>query len=265
MPVIKGLEWTFDTVAGKYEKIRPGYTDELYKMIFDYITLDNTSRVVEVGIGGGQATLPILQTGCALTAVEYGENFSKLCEEKFKEYNKFSVITDKFENVCFPDSTYDLVYSASAFHWVPEEIGYAKVFDMLKSGGVFARFANHPYRDKGNVALSDAIDDLYSKYYCAYHGKDIKGAKEYTEEQAAQRARIAEKYGFIDIKHALFYRTRSFTAKEYTELLGTYSDHIAIEENLRKEFFSKIEEAIEQYGGLFTLYDTIDLQLARKP
>ena len=181
MPVIKGLEWTFDTVAGKYEKFRPGYTDELYKMIFDYITLDNTSRVVEVGIGGGQATLPILQTGCALTAVEYGENFSRLCEEKFKEYDRFSVITDKFENVSFPDATYDLVYSASAFHWVPEEIGYSKVFSMLKNGGVFARFANHPYKDKGNVALSDAIDDLYSKYYCAYHGKDIKGAKEYTD------------------------------------------------------------------------------------
>ena len=136
MPVIKGLEWTFDTVASKYEKFRPGYTDELYKMIFDYITIDNFSNVVEVGIGGGQATLPVLQTGCTLTAIEYGENFSKLCEEKFKEYKNFSVITDKFENVSFADSEYDLVYSASAFHWVPEDIGYSKVYDMLKSGGV---------------------------------------------------------------------------------------------------------------------------------
>ncbi len=265
MPVIKGLEWTFDTVANRYEKLRPGYTDELYKMIFGYITIDASSSVVEVGIGGGQATLPVLQTGCVLTAVEYGENFSRLCEEKFQAYDRFSVITDKFENVTFPADAYDFVYSASAFHWVPEEIGYTKVFDMLKSGGVFARFANHPYKDKGNVALSDTIDELYSKYYCAYHGKDIKEAKEYTEEQAIQRARIAEKYGFVDIKHALFYRTRTFSAREYTELLGTYSDHIAIEENLRKEFFSKIEEAINRYGGSFTLYDTIDLQLARKP
>ena len=96
MPVIKGLEWTFDTVASKYEKLRPGYTDELYQMIFDYIPIDNLSNVVEVGIGGGQATLPILKTGCTLTGIEYGENFSKLCEEKFKEYKKFSVITDKF-------------------------------------------------------------------------------------------------------------------------------------------------------------------------
>lgn len=265
MPVIKGLEWTFDTVAKKYEKLRPGYTEEVYKTIFEYISINDTSNVVEVGSGGGQATFPILQTGCTLTAVEYGENFSKLCEEKFRGYSKFSVITDKFENVTLPESAYDLVYSASAFHWVPEEIGYTKVFNMLKSGGVFARFANHPYKDKGNMALSDAIDELYAKYYCAYHGKGIKEAKEYTEEQAMQRAQIAEKYGFVDIKHTLFYRTRTFSAKEYTELLGTYSDHIAIEENLRKEFFAKIEEAIDEHGGSFTLYDTIDLQLARKP
>ena len=80
-----------------------------------------------------------------------------------------------------------------------------------------------------------------------------------------QIAQIAKKYGFIDIRHALFYRTRTFSAKEYTELLGTYSDHIAIEETIRTEFFSKIEETINQFGGSFTLYDTIDLQLARKP
>ena len=128
MPIIKGLEWTFDTVASKYEKLRPGYPDELYKKIFDYITIDSLSNVVEVGIGGGQATLPILKTGCTLTGIERGENFAKLCEEKFKEYGKFSVITDKFENVTFADSKYDLVYSASAFHWVPEDIGYSKYY-----------------------------------------------------------------------------------------------------------------------------------------
>ena len=101
MPVIKGLEWAFDTVASTYEKFRPGYVDDLYKMLFDYIPIDKSSHVVEVGIGGGQAALPILKTGCSLTAVEYGENFSKLCEQKFKEYKNFSVITEKFENVSF--------------------------------------------------------------------------------------------------------------------------------------------------------------------
>ena len=75
---------------------------------------------------------------------------------------------------------------------------------------------------------------------------------------------IAEKYGFTDIRYALFYRTRTFSAEEYRTLLGTYSDHIAIEETMRNEFFAKIEEAINAHGGTITIYDTIDLQLARK-
>lgn len=264
MAVIKGLEWTFDTVASTYEKFRPGYVAELYQAIFDYIPINQASKVVEVGIGGGQATLPVLQTECELTAVEYGAHFSELCREKFKDYPKFSVITGKFEDAVLDNDTYDLVFSASAFHWVPEDIGYPKVFSILKSGGVFARFANHPFRDKGKPALSEEMDRIYKEYYYTYHKRKQETPQEYTEEQARQRALIAGKYGFTDIQYALFQRTRTFTAKEYCTLLGTYSDHIAIEETIRKAFFSKIEDAINDHGGTITIYDMIDLQLARK-
>jgi ubiquinone/menaquinone biosynthesis C-methylase UbiE len=204
-----------------------------------------------------------LQTGCNLTAIDYGENFCEICREKFKEYTNFSAVSGKFEDVDF-NCEYDLIYSASAFHWIPEEIGYKKVYDMLKDGGVFARFANHPYRDKGKPALSEEMDRIYAEYYYKYHKKEPKTPVEYTEQQAYDRALIAEKYGFTDIQYKLFYRTRTFSAKEYITLLGTYSDHIAIEETIRKEFFSKIEEAINRLGGEITIYDTIDLQLARK-
>ena len=124
MPVIPGLGWTFDTVAATYEKLRPGYVEALYQDIFAYCPLDAASRAVEVGIGGGQATGPILATGCAVTAVEPGENFCALCKEKFAAYPNFSVVNGKFEDVEFPRTSCDLVSSASAFHWVPEEIGY---------------------------------------------------------------------------------------------------------------------------------------------
>ena len=264
MPTQKGLEWTFDTVAAAYEKLRPGYVDELYQTIFDYIPIDENSSVVEVGSGGGQATAPMLKTGCRLTAVECGRQFSELLRERFREYSDFSVVTDKFENVEFPDGAFDLVYSASAFHWVPEEIGYKKVFSMLKSGGAFARFANHPYRDRGNPDLSTEIDAIYDEYYYTYYNKMRKPMVEYTQAQAKERALTAEKYGFSDIRYKMFYRERRFTAKEYVALLGTYSDHIAIEEKIRTEFFSKIAEASNNHGGVITLYDTIDLQLARK-
>jgi len=265
MPIIDGLGWTFDTVADIYEKLRPGYVEGVYDRIRDYVPLSERSRAVEVGIGGGQATKPILDTGCQVTAVEPGEEFSKLCMVKFGAYPGFSVITGKFEAVDFAPESCDLVYSASAFHWVPEEIGYRKAYDMLRPGGAFARFANHPHPDQGRPEMSAAIQEAYARYYYPYHRREINHQAFYGEEQAAARADIARRYGFTDIAWALFRRTRSFTAKEYITLLGTYSDHIVIDETTRRKFFGEIEQTIHDFGGEITLYDTIDLALARKP
>ena len=112
--------------------------------------------------------MPVLKTGCTVTAVEYGEQLGQLCREKFRSWSGFSVITGRFEQVSLPDDSCDLVYSASAFHWIPEETGYTKVYRILKSGGAFARFANHPYRGKDHPDLFGAIDGIYAKYYYAY-------------------------------------------------------------------------------------------------
>lgn len=49
------------------------------------------------------------------SAVEYGEHFSELCREKFKDYPNFSVITDKFENIDFANEAYNLVFSAKEY------------------------------------------------------------------------------------------------------------------------------------------------------
>lgn len=260
MPVIPGLGWTFDTVAATYEKLRPGYVEALYQDIFAYCPLDAASHAVEVGIGGGQATEPILATGCAVTAVEPGANFCALCREKFAAYPGFAAVNASFEDADLPPESCDLVYSASAFHWVPEEIGYRKAYDILRPGGAFARFANHPFKDKGRPGMHEALQEVYAIYM---PGSLVPN--EYSEEQAARRAAIAAKYSFTDIQHRLYRRTRDFTAAEYVQLLGTYSDHIAIEEKTRGRFFREIEAAINRLGGRITIYDTIDLQLARKP
>ena len=264
MPSQEGYEWIFDSVADTYEKFRPGYVPQLYKVLFDYIPIDRDSNVLEIGIGSGQATLPFLKTGCRLTAVEYGENFSDILKDKFGEYENFSVITGKFEDTDAEDDAYDLIFAATSFHWIPEKEGYEKVYSMLKKGGAFARFANHPHPNKNNSGLADEIESLYDKYYYTWHNKKREPLREYTEEQAAEIADTAKKYGFTDIEYKLFFRERTFSAEEYIQLLGTYSDHMAIEGNIRNEFFSEIAKAINDHGGELTISDTIDLQLARK-
>lgn len=260
MAAIKGLENTFNSVYEEYDKWRPTYVKELYNDIFNFIEINSLSNVLEVGIGTGQATLPILQTDCNLTAIELGDQLAEFSKNKFKEYSKFNVINTDFQDFVCPSNSFELIYSASAFHWIPEDIGYTKVFDMLKSGGVFARFANHPYKDKKRNEIHSEFERIYAKYMPG----SLVG-EEYGEQNAKKRADIACKYGFIDTSYRLYHRTRSFTAEEYTSLLGTYSDHIAIKEIIRNKFFDEIKDVINNNGGVITLYDTMDLQLARKP
>ena len=260
MPVLPGLERTFDSIAQAYDRWRPGYGDAAYQAIFAYCPVSAQSNVVEIGIGSGQATRPFLQKGCHVTAVEPGEQFAALCRAKFQEYPAFLIRTGKLEETDFPDGTVDLVFSATAFHWIAQEIGYPKVFSMLKSGGAFVRMDNHPFEDKGRTKLADEIQALYR----VYMGSTARPV-EYGDAMAKAKAEIAARYGFTDIRYQLLKRTRQFSAREYTALLGTYSDHIAIEETKRKEFFEKIEQAIDRHGGRYTVYDTIELQLARKP
>ncbi|QHQ62966.1 methyltransferase domain-containing protein [Anaerocolumna sedimenticola] len=260
MPTTEGLEITFNTVYFEYDKWRPTYPKELYNEIFNIKEINPLSNILEIGIGTGQATLPLLETGCSLTAIELGDQLAEYSKEKFKNYEQFKVKNIAFQNFECPSNSFDLIFSATAFHWIPEEIGYTKVFDLLKSGGIFARFANHPYKDKKCNEIHDAFQKIYAKYMPGSLAGD-----EYSEENAKNIANIACKYGFTDISYKLYHRTRTFTANDYTMLLGTYSDHIAIEETTRKKFFAEIRQAIDDNGGIITLYDTIDLQIARKP
>ncbi len=58
--------------------------------------------------------------------MEYGENLAELCRQKFKEFPKFSAVTAKFEDYMCDNNLCDLIYSASAFQLIQEDIGYTK-------------------------------------------------------------------------------------------------------------------------------------------
>lgn len=254
------LKTQFNDVYEAYDRWRPTYVPELYRDIFAYHSIGALSRVLEVGIGTGQATQPILQTGCALTAVELGDKLAAYCEQKFIGYENFSIVNLPFEQLECESASLDMVYSASAFHWIPEAVGYPRVFDLLKSGGAFARFANHPHHRKGDERIFEAIQSVYAKYMPRTAPGPACGI-----DQARQRSNISEKYGFIDQKVALYRRDRTFCAQDYVALIGTYSDHSSLPPEQKKGLFDGVYSAINDFGGTFTLTDTIDLQLARKP
>ncbi|MDO4487784.1 MAG: class I SAM-dependent methyltransferase [Eubacteriales bacterium] len=260
----RNLADTFNEVATTYDKYRPGYVDELYEDIFRYVSITDSDSCLEIGIGTGLATLPFLNKCGQLTAVEYGHDLADLCSQKFSHYENFDVKEGKFEELPIENDSYKLIYAATAFHWIPEKEGYEKVYSLLEPGGAFARFANHPFRKDDGSGLCEEIDEAYNKYFYPYYNQQPKVIREYSEEDVKRIAELPLKYGFTDTEYHIYHRERHFTADEYISLLGTYSNHIAIEESVKKPFFEAIHEAIIRHGDVITIRDTIDLELARK-
>ncbi len=253
------FEKTFDNAAVDYDKSRPMYVKEIYEDIFNYKQVNQDSHVLEIGIGTGKAAMPILDTHCHFVGIEPGENLAALAKERLRKYTNFSLYNQTLQDYMCADNSFDLVYAATAFHWIPEEYGYRRVYDLLKSGGVFARFAYHAGADKGRRVLTDEIQELYRKYM--YQEKHLA---EFGDADAKGLADKALAYGFVDVKHMLYHTTKDFTADEYISLLKTYPNHMELESVAREKLFEGISQAIVDNGGIMTVYYTMDLELARK-
>ena len=130
----------------------------------DTFEIIKNTKIPEIGCGTGQATERFLKTGANLLAIEPGEKMASFCTEKFNENENFKIINTTFENAELGESQYDLVFSATAFHWVDEKIGYKKILDILKKNGAVALFWNKPFLNKKDDLLHVEIQKIYKKY-----------------------------------------------------------------------------------------------------
>lgn len=254
------LRLKFNEDETNYDCFRPPYPDELFQDIKNYSSINEESNSLEIGIGTGQATKSILQTGCSVTAIELGDKLSNFVKNKFRKYNNFNVINADFMTLPLKSNSYDLVYCATAFHWLPLEEGYRKVNDILKSGSTIALFWNHPFPNRKDDISNKVNRQVYDKY-CPSDKEII----EFGEKDCERRTRELEQFGFKDVEAKLYHRVRTLTSDSYIALLNTYSDHRALDAKTKDAFEVEMKTSIDEIDGKINIYDTIDLYLARKP
>jgi len=178
-------------------------------------------------------------------------------KNKFSTYENFSIQNTSFEDYKDTPNSIDLIYSGTAFHWIPEEIGYPKIFNMLRSGGTLALFWNRP-SGEANRAHKE-LQSIYKKYM------PTENLVKDRQEKYNLIKDTIRKYGFVDLQFKLMHQTRCFNAEEYVALLDTYSDHRMLSSEIKESFYDEIKAAINRFGGEFKIDDTIDLYLATKP
>lgn len=150
----------FDGVAELYDATRQGYPAEIVDAIFTTAAIGpGTAAVLEIGCGTGQLTGQLAGRVLSLTAIDIGAAMVESARRNVADpVARFQA--SSFED--FADSgPFDLVVSATAFHWVDPCIGLAKAARLLQPRGWLALLsAGERYPEP----LGSRLRDLWMRY-----------------------------------------------------------------------------------------------------
>jgi len=258
------LRKTFDQEARQYEQARPGYPAALFEDVIAFSGIPAAGRILEIGCGTGQATLPFAQGGYSIDCIELGERLAEIARKNLSAYPQARVWVGAFENFPIEDQSYDLVISATAFHWIDPAIGYHKVARALKPGGSVALFWNKHVQTQAGKSFFESVQNVYREVIPS-KAKDYPGLPHPDEVRLSVQAEIEQSGQFGDVTVKKYKWDREYTSRAYIDLLNTYSDHISLEKGTRERLFEGIEKHIEsQYGGRIVKEHLTILYLAKK-
>jgi ubiquinone/menaquinone biosynthesis C-methylase UbiE len=145
----------FDGVAHLYEASRPGYPSEIVEFAIATAAVGAGSDVLEVGCGTGQLTESLARYEFRLTAIDIGPSMIAAARSRL-DGRAVSFQASSFEDFTARDASFDLIVSATAFHWVDPEVKFRKPARLLRPGGWLALLeTGERYDDPFGAALRD--------------------------------------------------------------------------------------------------------------
>jgi SAM-dependent methyltransferase len=230
------LRRTFDSTADLYDAARPEYPDRLFDDLVELAGLAPGARLLEVGCATGKATRPLLARGFAVVCVELG---AQLAERARRDLDGLPVEihVEPFETWQGDPGAFDLVYAATAWHWVDPELRYGKAHRLLRPGGHLAFWSALHAFPKGFDAFFTEIQEVYDAI-----GESFEGAwPPPPPEQARDSSEEIEASGlFEDVRVRRYVWEQEYTADEYIALLDTFSGHISMEAPKRERLYREI-------------------------
>ncbi|HEU4785612.1 MAG TPA: methyltransferase domain-containing protein [Ktedonobacterales bacterium] len=241
------LRATFDDVAALYDAVRPGYPVELYDDIRTLSGVPDGGDILEIGCGTGQATLPLAQRGYRITCVELGAELAALARRNLAAYPNVEVRVGAFETEPLPEASFDLVISATAFHWVAPK-SYPKLARVLRPEGAIALFWNKHIAGAVDGGFFDQVQSVYRQHAPEFTDdwKGLPSADELPDESAA----LAATGLFSEFTVRRYPWVAHYDAVDYVNQLATYSDHLALPADRRQRLQDGIANVIDgEFGG----------------
>ena len=236
------LAATFDSAAGLYHQARPGYPAGLYDELVRLARLQPGDRLLEVGCATGTATIPLARRGYRITCVEAGPALAARARRNLAPFPRVDVAEGAFEAWLPPRRvTFDLVYAATAWHWIDPAVRYRKAWELLRPGGHLAFWSATHVLPQGGDPFFAEIQEIYDEI-----GEGLPDDAVYLRpgELCDERADIEATAIFEDVQVRHFDWEISYDADGYIGLLNTFSGHIAMEPWQRGRLYGEIRRRL---------------------
>jgi trans-aconitate methyltransferase len=256
------LRVTFDDVAQLYDQMRPSYPDGVFDDVIALSGVDSAARVLEIGCGTGHATQAMAARGLTIDCVELGEKMATVAQQRLVQFPRVNIEVADFD-LWSTHARYDLVYSATAYHWLNPATREPRIAAVLKERGWLATWRNRHIR---NGSSDDYVDEARIIY--------MEEAPELTKDRAGlpgpagiveeEREVLSPKL-FEEPTCRVYYWSRAYTAAEYVRELDTHSDHRLLLADRRARLFERLSHLIDsRFGGSVVKDYATVLQLFRR-
>ena len=252
---------SFDGVARLYDQYRTGYPDDVVDAVISLAGVSAGARVLEIGCGTGQLSVPLAQHGVELVAVELGPRLASRAAANLAGFPNARVEVSSFEDWPLPHQRFDAVVSASAFHWVDPEIRSVKSAEALRPGGVVAILHVHHVRGGTPGFLEDA-----QPYYMKWGLNDDPFFQPPLPAEApSMYPELEQLTEFSPIERHRFEMVRNHSTQSHVGWLSTDSLILSLDEDSRRGFLHEIGQLIDsRYHGRVSRNFVYEITVAHK-
>jgi SAM-dependent methyltransferase len=257
------LGGTFDSAADFYQEARPEYPQQLFDTLVEVAGLQPGDRLLEVGCATGKATLPLARRGYRITCIEIGAELAAAARGNLADFPHVDVVESPFETWEPPaGGRFDIVFAATAWHWLDSAVRYQRAWRLLRPGGHLAIWSAVHVLPEGGDPFFAELQDVYDEI-----GESLpeNAARPRPGELPDDREEIEGSGLFEDIVVRHFDWEVIYDADRYLRLLDTFSGHIAMEPWQRDRLYGEIRRRLGQRadGRLHRHWGAV-LQVARR-
>ena len=236
------LRQTFGEDAELYDRVRPTYPAQLYDDLSGLLV--DSPRVLEIGPGTGQATGPMVERGWDVTAVELSPDLAGVLQRKLPGVE---VVVDDFDTWELPAPSFDLVISATAFHWLDPATRVRRCAEVLRPGGALAVVSTHHVAGGSEQFFAD-VQECYERFT----GDPAERGLPAVDDVPLDSAEFDASGRFMAVEFRRYIWEVAYSAVEYLALLSSYSGHRALTIEQRDGLYGCIGALVDASGGSIT-------------